>query len=87
MKKRADILIYMEILNILSQGEKGPTRLAQASNLNYAVMMRYVAPLEANGLLVKSVKDDHETYSLTPEGFRFRTEWKRFWGGLKVPLI
>ncbi len=87
MKKRADVLIYLEILNILTEGPKGPTRLAQAANLNYAVMMKYLAPLEGNGLVAKSVKDERELYSLTPEGLRFRSEWNRFFGGLKVPLI
>jgi len=35
LKRRPNILIYMEILDLLLDGPKGPSRLSQAMGLNF----------------------------------------------------
>ena len=47
MKKRERILILMEILSILREGPRGPTRLAQAVGLSFDAFVEYATDIES----------------------------------------
>ena len=82
LKRRANIVIYMEILRLLLDGPKGPTRLAQAVNLNFPKLSEFAAYLEAKGLIAKATEDGHEFYSVTPAGAEVHASWRAIWDRL-----
>jgi predicted transcriptional regulator len=79
LKKRERILILMEILSILREGQKGPTRLAQAVGVSFDVFVGYAKELEARTFVTKSVVDGHELYTISPEGLQLLLDWHRVW--------
>ena len=82
MKRRPNILIYMEFLKLLLDGPRGPTRLAQGMGLNFAKFMEFAGFLESRKLIRRGQQDEHEVYYITPEGAEVRREWEKVWGKL-----
>ena len=86
MKRRPSILIYMEILRLLLDGPRGPTRLAQGMGLNFQKFMEYAAFLESKGLVRRGALEGHEAYFVTPEGAEVRQNWEKVWSRLGSDL-
>ncbi len=84
MKKRESMVIYMEILASLFGGPKGPTRLAQACNINYGRLEGFTGPLVDKGLVSVSKAEGQDVYSITGEGYKVYSEWLEIWR--KLPL-
>ena len=82
MKRRPNILIYMEILDLLLDGPKGPSRLAQAMGLNFNKFLEFASFLKAKELIRGEVQDGHETYFVTQQGADLNHDWKRVWNKL-----
>lgn len=49
-------------------GPKVPTRLAQACNLSYDNLVRFVAMLESNKLVERRAEEGREVFAITAEG-------------------
>jgi predicted transcriptional regulator len=79
MKRRPNILIYMEILKLLLDGPRGPTRLAQGMGLNFGKFMEFAGFLESRKLIRRGQQEEHEVYYITPEGVEIRREWEKVW--------
>ncbi len=84
MGKREPILIHMEILASLFEGPKGPTRLAQACNVNYGRIGNFTEPLLQKGLIRSETKEGQEIFAITGEGYALYKEWLEIWR--KLPL-
>ncbi|HZW84383.1 MAG TPA: winged helix-turn-helix domain-containing protein [Nitrososphaerales archaeon] len=84
MRKREPLLIHMEILAALSASPKGPTRLAQACNVNYGRIDSFTGALVAKGLIRTGVEDGQEVFMITEEGYSVYKEWLEIWR--KLPL-
>jgi len=84
LKKREPILIHMEILASLFASPKGPTRLAQACNVNYGRIANFTRQLHEKGLIRSDVVDGQEVFSISDEGYRVYTDWLGIWR--KLPL-
>ena len=82
MKRRPNILIYMEILDLLLDGAKGPSRLSQAMGLNFNKFLEFVSFLKAKELIRSEVQDGHELYFITQQGLELNNDWKRVWNRL-----
>lgn len=82
MKRRPNILIYMEILDLLLDGPKGPSRLAQAMGLNFNKFLEFAAFLKARELIRSEEQDGHELYLITQRGTELNDDWKKVWGKL-----
>jgi predicted transcriptional regulator len=80
LKRRPNILIYMEILMLLLDGPKGPTRLAQAMGLNFGKLMEFATFLESKNLIRLEKSGDHDLYHITSEGADVRRNWEKVWG-------
>lgn len=80
MKRRPNILIYMEILGILLEGPRGPTKLAQGMGLNFGKLMEFAAFLESKKLIRRGTYEDQEVYYITTEGAEVRRDWEKVWG-------
>ena len=74
----------MEILSSLCGGPKGPTRLAQACNVNFGRLPGFTEPLESKGLILRRLEQGQEVFSITPEGYKVYGEWLEVWR--KLPL-
>ena len=74
----------MEILSSLIAEPKGPTRLAQACNVNYGRIEGFTAPLVLRGLIRKGVQDGQEVFVITEEGFKVYRDWLEIWR--RLPL-
>lgn len=79
MKKRERILILMEILSILREGPRGPTRLAQAVGLSFDAFVEYAKEVESRRFVTKSMVEGHEMYSISPEGNQLLLDWRKVW--------
>ncbi len=79
MKKRERTLIIMEILSVLCEGPKGPTRLAQSVGVSFDAFLDYVRDIESRGFVTRSAVEGHEMYAISPEGMRLLFDWQRIW--------
>jgi predicted transcriptional regulator len=79
LKRRPNILIYMEILSLLLDGPRGPTRLSQAMGMNFGKFVEVASFLESKGLIRRGMLDDHEVYFITTEGVQVRRDWEKVW--------
>ena len=79
MKKRERILILMEILSILREGPKGPTRLAQAVGLSFDAFMEYAKDIETRKFVTKSDIEGHEVYAISADGNKLLLDWQKVW--------
>ena len=70
----------MDVLGNLLDGPKGPTRLAQACNLTFDTMSKAVTTLIARNFVQLSVKDGHDSYSITPSGVEIRHQVQEILG-------
>lgn len=84
-RRREDVTIYMEILACLDEGPKGPTRLAQACNLNYASLNRFIPALEGRSYIAKSTSLGRESLAITVEGHQLVREWMAFVDKIGMP--
>ncbi|QQG48655.1 MAG: transcriptional regulator [archaeon] len=84
MRRREPILIYMELLATLHEGERGPTRLAQACNLNYGRLATFTKPLLERGLIRSRLVEGQEVLSITEEGYKVYGAWLEVWR--RLPL-
>ncbi len=82
MKRRPNILIYMEILDLLLDGPKGPSRISQAMGLNFNKFLEFASFLKAKELIKMEVKDGHELYFITQQGSELNGDWKKVWNRL-----
>lgn len=69
----------MEILSILREGPRGPTRLAQAVGLSFDASVEYAKDIESKGFVTKAVVDGHEVYSISSEGSQLLLDWQKVW--------
>jgi predicted transcriptional regulator len=84
LKYRPSIVVYMEILTILTEGPIGPTKLARRANISYDRLPDYVDGLVAKGTIRKDSRDGHDEYSLTPEGAQALADLQK--GIARLPL-
>jgi predicted transcriptional regulator len=74
----------MQILESLSASPKGPTRLAQACNVNYGRIAGFIGALLEKGLIRKEVVDGQEAFSVTDEGYKVYRDWLEVWRRLTL---
>jgi predicted transcriptional regulator len=84
LRKRESILIQMEILASLFASSKGPTRLAQACNIQYARLQNFTGPLLAKGLVESNVVEGEQRFAITDAGYRLYKDWLDIWR--RLPL-
>ena len=82
MKRRPNILIYMEILDLLLDGPKGPSRLSQAMGLNFNKFLEFASFLKSKELIRSEDQEGHELYFITQQGTDLNHDWKRVWNRL-----
>jgi predicted transcriptional regulator len=75
----------MRLLELLMKEPRGPTRLAQAANLNYQTCADYLGVLSTNGFVSKEVQDGHEIYTATQKGKDIFFRWDRIYEELNLP--
>ena len=85
MRRRTNIFIIMQLLELLMEEPRGPTRLAQAANLNYQTCEGYLAILLADDLVAKDSREEHEVYSATPKGKDLFFRWEKIYEELDLP--
>jgi len=85
LKRRPSVLILMSLLQILIQEPRGPTRLAQAANLNYRKCEEFLGILSASGMVEKAVREGHEIYSATLKGKGTYMNWEGIFRDLNLP--
>ena len=84
MKKREPILIHMEILASLSASPKGPTRLAQSCNIQFARLESFTTALLKKGLIRVEATDGQQLFAITEEGYNLYKAWLEIWR--RLPL-
>ena len=65
MRHRSNVFIMMEILGLLMEEPRGPTRVAQAANLNYQKCAEYLEVLSTSEFVRKDVEEGPEVFSTT----------------------
>jgi len=75
---RSKAKIYADILeSIHSQGYARPTKIMIDANLSYDRLVKYIETLLEKGL-IKKVGDSETFYTITEQGLRYLSEFKRF---------
>jgi predicted transcriptional regulator len=69
----------MRILEEVRREARGPTRLAQATNLSFDKCVPYLQNLEQKGFIAKTNTEGRDVYSITQAGTDVFLEWQRFW--------
>jgi len=82
LRRRPNILIYMEILDLLLEGPKGPSRLQQATGLNFPKFLEFASFLKSKQMVRTEVVEGRELYYITPQGAELNNDWKKVWGRL-----
>jgi predicted transcriptional regulator len=75
----------MQILELLMEEPRGPTRVAQAANLNYQKCVEYLGILSANEFVRKDIQEGREIYSTTVKGSDIFERWNGIFEELKLP--
>jgi len=75
LKRRPNVLIMMELLELLISEPRGPTRLAQAANLNYQRCDELIRMLSERGLIAREIREGHEIYVATLKGKSLFMRW------------
>jgi predicted transcriptional regulator len=84
LKRRPNILILMRLLELLIEEPKGPTRLAQAANLNYQKCEEFLDMLSARGLVEREIREGHDTFSVTLKGRTLFASWAKIYEELDL---
>jgi predicted transcriptional regulator len=84
LKRRPNFFILMQLLDLMIQEPRGPTRLAQAANLNYKKCGEFLAILSMNQLVYKDVREGRETYSANAKGKDVYWRWVKLFEDVKV---
>ena len=79
MKRRSNTVINMQLLALLLDGPRGPTRIAQALGLNFNQFLEFAAFQESKGFIRKEVEEDHELYFVTEKGRDVYVKWSEFY--------
>lgn len=74
----------MQLIEILMEEPRGPTKLAQAAKLNYERLDGYMQVLFRSGLAVSEYKEGHETYSATVKGRDLYYRWAKIFEDVKL---
>ncbi len=67
----------MEILDLLLDGPKGPSRLSQAIGLNFNKFLEFASFLKSKQLVRSEEQEGHELYFITPQGQELNQDWKK----------
>jgi len=84
LKRRPNILILMRLLELLIQEPRGPTRLAQAANLNYRKCEEFLNLLAERGFVEREIRTGHDTYLVTQKGRVLFSNWARIYEELNL---
>ncbi|MEM1526335.1 MAG: winged helix-turn-helix domain-containing protein [Ignisphaera sp.] len=76
-KKRSKLLIVLDILETLMQGEINPTRLATIVNMPYDRLSGLLKELNEKGLVKITIIGKNKNVSITPKGVEVYEELKR----------
>jgi len=85
LRRRPNVLIMMQLLELLIREPRGPTRLAQAANLNYQRCDESIRVLSERGLVARDVSGGHELYSPTMKGRSLFMRWAEIFEELHLP--
>lgn len=83
MKRRPSILLYMEIIELLRDEPRGPTRLAQGLGLAYNKFTPLLQDLEQRGLVRREVRNGMDVIVVTQEGIQLYLDWQKVWEKLR----
>ena len=73
----------MELLALLKEEPRVPTRLAQACNVPFDRLVGYLGVLESKGLVKRNMQGSHEIYQTTDAGRQLYADWQKVWEKLQ----
>lgn len=78
-KKRSKFEIIKDILRVIQDknGRVKPTHILYKSNLSHQMMTEYLQDLISKGFIIEGSMNGGKTYSLTPKGFQYLTEYHK----------
>lgn len=62
--------IYVDILEAVSNGNQGPTRIMYKANISWQVLQEALDFLMSNAFLLEELESSRRAYRLTEKGFR-----------------
>lgn len=74
----------MRLLELLIQEPRGPTRVAQAANLNYQKSEEFLTRLSARGLVASETREGREVFAATPKGKAIFMAWAKIYEELDL---
>jgi len=74
--------IYIDILGVISEGNRKPTHIMYRANLSWERLKRYLKFLEDQDLLRTNKESDGERFEITPKGREVLNYFKKLEGML-----
>jgi len=68
--RRSKMEVLLDILDAVSEGSVGPTKIMYRSNLSWLLFQESLDFLLANGLLLEELDSMRRSYRLTEKGFK-----------------
>jgi predicted transcriptional regulator len=75
--RRSKLEIYVDILEAVSNGTVGPTRIMYKANTSWQVLQETLDFLLSNGFLLEGLENSRRVYGLTEKGFRVLNDFTR----------
>ena len=70
--RRARLEIYIDLLDVISNGEAVPTRIMHGANLSWGIFQFMIEDLAQQGLVMKEIEQNdnriNHTYQITDKG-------------------
>lgn len=75
--RRSRVEILAEILEVVSRGEAGPTKIMFKTNISWFFLQKSLNLLTSSDMVVGESKGSKRVYRLTPKGHKFLSEYEK----------
>jgi len=82
MVRRSQMEIYIDILQVISEGNRKPTHVMYRANLSWARLMKHIRFLQSQDLLTIVEGSGVERYEVTEKGREVLSYFRRLEGAL-----
>ena len=79
MNRRSETVVNMELLALLLEGPRGPSRICQALNLNFNKFLEMATYQESKGFIRREADGAREVYFVTDKGRDLYNKWTEFY--------
>lgn len=85
-ERRSKLEVLLDIMDVVSEGNTGPTKIMYQSNISWQTLQESLDILLSNGLLFEGSDNLRKFYRLTEKGFRVLNQYRGLREDLSVGM-